>query len=92
MRKILLFKTFSLVVVFLIVLLFSWLFLFLYKNFYQSFIQIREINILQKEIIKETINVSLFNKIVQKLQIKKEIDFPKNLEKTKNPFSFYSSN
>ena len=89
MRKILLFKTFSIVIIFLIILLFSWLFLFLYKNFYQSFIKTQEINILQKEIIKESINVSLFNKIIQKLQIKKAIDFPKNLEKTKNPFSFY---
>ncbi len=92
MRKILLFKMFSLSIIFLILLLFSWLFLFLYKNFYQSFVQTREISILQKEIIKETMDIPLFNKIIQKLQTKKEIDFPKNLEKTKNPFSFYSNN
>ncbi|MFH1838494.1 MAG: hypothetical protein ABH808_03310 [Candidatus Kuenenbacteria bacterium] len=89
MQKILLSKIFSLIIIILIISLLSWLFLFLYKNFYQPFIQTQKISILQKEIIREAIDISLFNKIIQELQIKKNINFPKNLEKTKNPFSFY---
>ncbi|MBI4652957.1 hypothetical protein HY750_01765 [Candidatus Kuenenbacteria bacterium] len=61
----------------------------MHKNFYQSFTQTYKVSVLQKEIITETIDISLFNKIIQELQIKKNIDFSTNLEKTKNPFSFY---
>lgn len=89
MRKILLSKIFSWIIIILIISLSSWLFLFLYENFYQPFTQTQKISVLQKEIIKETINISLFNKIIQKLEIKKAINFPK--EKIKNPFSFYSN-
>jgi len=89
MRKIFLFKIFSLIISILIISLLCWLLLFLYKNFYQSFIQMQEINISQKEIIKETVDISLANKIIQKLQIKKDVIFPKNLKRTKNPFSLF---
>lgn len=90
MRKIFWSKIFSLIIIILITSLLSWLFLFLYKNFYQPFTQTKAINILQKEMIKEAINISLFNKIIKELQIKKDINLPKNLEKTKDPFSFFS--
>jgi cell shape-determining protein MreC len=89
MRKIFLSKIFSFIIIIIIIAFLSWLFVFLYKNFYQSFIQAHKVSILQKEIITETINISLFNKIIQELQTKKNINFPENLNKTKNPFSLY---
>ncbi|MEK7167254.1 MAG: hypothetical protein AAB732_02490 [Patescibacteria group bacterium] len=88
MRKPLLFKIISLIIIIIISLFLCWLFLFLYKNFYQPFTQTQQINVLQTEIIKETIDIPLFNKIIQQLQIKKTINFPEKLKQIKNPFSF----
>ncbi|MEK9130465.1 MAG: hypothetical protein AAB526_03685 [Patescibacteria group bacterium] len=91
MRKKNLKRIFLLMMIILIIFFCGWLFLFLHKNFYQSIIQAQEIEFLKKEMVEEGINVPLINKIIQKIEIKKSISFPKNFKKTKNPFSFYSN-
>lgn len=59
---------------------------FLYDNFYQTLTQARVVYILKSQVAFETVDMSLWNKVIQNFQNKKTPHFKEGILKT-DPFA-----